>query len=1270
MPIKYYKTLPFFFFLPIISLNLNTPAQNFLIKKYSVDNGLPDNRVNDIAQDSAGRIWIATRTGIASYDGVNWTKHGKEAGIPQSEFIRIKIDEEGTIWFLPPYFSHNPIFYYKNSKWYSLMIGNEIAAQSFILKSLDVKNGNNGLEIAISTITKGVIRFKDYKWNRITRKDGILSDTVTQAIYFDNKLVIASLKGLSLLDENNEVTNITFDKYGIDSKILALRDYKSTATGANKLLLLGLNWIGELTEGRLNILSKEINLPFVGINDFYCINYNNAGDIFCGNPARVFYYNNKNDTTSVIVIDDPSSNKGINSILIDYEENIWLAGLRGIYKYRISPFKNYHKKDGLLENEVTAISEFNSGQFVFGHNYGISIMSNDRIKTISFAKPSEDGRLIRVMDIYHDKKKDNIYFTSFKNGIALLSTNQKLKWYRDENIFHYFSIFGLDHTKLYLSAYGGLYVLGSFFNIHKFSPNLDILIRKGLFVNDSLFFLATSKGLIKWESGKITEYLTDNTDADDLFSIYNDNQYGLLIGSVRGLYRLENDKLVKFNFDDNQINESIYFIIKDKKQNIWLGTNNGVLRWDGSKLTRFNKADGLSGNETNRAAGFVDSKGNVWIGTDEGLSLFVGNETDYSEMKPRLFLLDIQDDNNNSFSPYKALAFSPNNNTLTFRYRGLSFIEESQNVYEVQLSKLNSNWSEKFATIYPYSKFINLSPGDYRFSVRYKNSKGFWSEWKQSAVITIDKHFYQQPFFIFSTLLILLFLLYHLYDFVQQKKYTIKLEKAVQSRTAELKKKQTELITSIKRYKGIVDSQTDLVIRVDPNGNFTFVNDAFCNLFGKSRESLIGTSLFTFIHPDDYYRAIEEAKKLEYPPHRIKIELRASTINGIRWYSWEDYAFFDENKKLIEVQGVGRDITIQKEIETELEKRVRERTSELQSLIQQSPLGILIFNSDGYLINFNESANKLFGNLNDYLQPDKSFNIFQDEFLLQNNYQNRLRELLSGNSQLITNRIHINNSVNTLYANLYSHYLIYRLYSVGFENQKNIIVLLLEDVTDLQKSEENAKKLSEEKLRITTINKTIEAERERITKELHDGVGQMLTAAKLKLDIFSLKTDADKKGINETIDILIGAGDEIRRIINDLKPSDVENFGLVSSIKMICKKIQEISEIKMHCNVQSSIQLKNKADEVIVYRIIQEALNNIIKHSNCKNAGIDLIQNGKLVKINIWDDGIGFSEVDYNNQSLGFGIKNMISRAKLLNAQINFASSKNGASINIKIPVE
>ncbi len=134
-----------------------------------------------------------------------------------------------------------------------------------------------------------------------------------------------------------------------------------------------------------------------------------------------------------------------------------------------------------------------------------------------------------------------------------------------------------------------------------------------------------------------------------------------------------------------------------------------------------------------------------------------------------------------------------------------------------------------------------------------------------------------------------------------------------------------KLKESEERYRGVVESQQEMIVRVNQNGQFTFVNGAYCRMFGKTKEDLLGTSFQPLIHEDDIEQTMKEMKKLESPPYRVYLEQRAKTAFGWRWISWEDYAIRNEYGQIIEVQGIGRDITERKETEKKLEKNLQQQ---------------------------------------------------------------------------------------------------------------------------------------------------------------------------------------------------------------------------------------------------------------------------------------------------------------------------------------------------------
>jgi PAS domain S-box-containing protein len=155
----------------------------------------------------------------------------------------------------------------------------------------------------------------------------------------------------------------------------------------------------------------------------------------------------------------------------------------------------------------------------------------------------------------------------------------------------------------------------------------------------------------------------------------------------------------------------------------------------------------------------------------------------------------------------------------------------------------------------------------------------------------------------------------------------------------ERKQAEDALRESEDRYRRVVEDQTEFIVRWQPNGVRTFVNDSYCRYFGKSHDELIGSSFFPLITEEDRERVIKRIEALtpESPvstaDHRV---IRADGSTG--WNQWTDRALFDEEGQLVEFQSVGRDITERKQAEDELrrhrdhlEEMVAARTSELET---------------------------------------------------------------------------------------------------------------------------------------------------------------------------------------------------------------------------------------------------------------------------------------------------------------------------------------------------
>jgi two-component system sensor histidine kinase DegS len=211
-----------------------------------------------------------------------------------------------------------------------------------------------------------------------------------------------------------------------------------------------------------------------------------------------------------------------------------------------------------------------------------------------------------------------------------------------------------------------------------------------------------------------------------------------------------------------------------------------------------------------------------------------------------------------------------------------------------------------------------------------------------------------------------------------------------------------------------------------------------------------------------------------------------------------------------------------------------------------------------------------------------------------------------------------------------------------------------------------------EKMKTLSLIEGQEKERLRISREIHDGIGQMITAIKLScesIDTASINSQEDKEKFGYTKSLIQEVITELRQVSSDLSPTFLYDYGLFSAVNQLVINVSKISSINIKLN--SNIQ-KNRFQslvEITLYRIIQEAINNTLKHSQAKNLKINLILDAEFLELAIEDDGIGFNLTA--NSKTGNGLNNISSRSNLIGAHSSIiASPGKGFKINIQIPID
>lgn len=193
-----------------------------------------------------------------------------------------------------------------------------------------------------------------------------------------------------------------------------------------------------------------------------------------------------------------------------------------------------------------------------------------------------------------------------------------------------------------------------------------------------------------------------------------------------------------------------------------------------------------------------------------------------------------------------------------------------------------------------------------------------------------------------------------------------------------------------------------------------------------------------------------------------------------------------------------------------------------------------------------------------------------------------------------------------------------------------------------------------------------EKERRRIAQELHDGLNGDLSAIKYRLSTLeeSGLSAIDTENLTKVINMIDESCAQVRSISHNLMPSSILDYGLIETVKEYCIKINNSDSFKIEFQTFGNYISLSKKTETVIYRIIQELVTNILKHSKATEAMIQFNYREDELFITVEDNGIGF---DKNTISNGIGHKNIKTRIDFLNAQLDVDSSSAGTSYTISI---
>jgi PAS domain S-box-containing protein len=453
---------------------------------------------------------------------------------------------------------------------------------------------------------------------------------------------------------------------------------------------------------------------------------------------------------------------------------------------------------------------------------------------------------------------------------------------------------------------------------------------------------------------------------------------------------------------------------------------------------------------------------------------------------------------------------------------------------------------------------------------------------------------------------------------------------------------------------------------VDEDGNILLVNDSFCKIFQMEKEKLLGKPFSIVYDKDEQEDAL---KTFQRDIHNNKIKTlfeRENTLwNGRKaWFEFSNsfLTLPDENRITL---SIVKEISERKKSEIEL----RESESKYKMLFNNANDAVFVTQlsdekSYGDFIEVNEIACKRLGyTKEEFLQLSPSAIVSQkniDDFNL--NMERLLKE-----GHVIYDLVHRAKDKKLIPVEINSH--------LFFYNEKPTVLSIARDITERKQAEEKLRRTSKLLRELATHLQSVrEEERTMIAQEIHDELGQVLTALKIQVSLLANKLNSDqeplKHKINSLLDMIDASVESVQKISAKLRPGILDELGLIAAIEWQTEEFEKLTSIKCSLVLPKEELLLEKDKSTAIFRIFQESLTNIARHSLATKAKISLLNHQSNIYLEIQDNGKGITQ-DQIRAFKSLGIHGMEERAMVFGGQVYIEGiAGKGTTVKVEIPID
>lgn len=476
-----------------------------------------------------------------------------------------------------------------------------------------------------------------------------------------------------------------------------------------------------------------------------------------------------------------------------------------------------------------------------------------------------------------------------------------------------------------------------------------------------------------------------------------------------------------------------------------------------------------------------------------------------------------------------------------------------------------------------------------------------------------------------------------------------------------------QLVKSEQFYRMLIADSLDLTLLLNPDGEITFASPAVKRILGYLEEDILGTNAFQYIHPEDLGWALQSFEREVAENPEIKfIVVRVLKKNG----EWLPCMVRGHNllaNPAINAIAVFIHDDTPRRMATQALKESEKR---FRTLIRDLQIGVLLQNAEGKIEMTNSALCKMFGLSEETIVGEKIWELFADV-----THEDGRAFLQSERPALVA--VRTKDLVKDVVMGVWHTQKKERIWILVsadpiLDDHGNVVhvVSSAADITERKKLERKSfsEKMGHQRQLAQATIEGQEKERLEIGKELHDNIGQQLTTIKLFLDL--AKTTADEKTghmVNQALRGITDVINEVRSMSRSLVPPTLKDLGLIDSINDLIDSFRSTQSLAIeldYFDFDEDQLPENK--KLALYRIIQEQLNNIVKHANARHVSIILRLTPGNILLQIKDDGKGF---EITKIKRGLGITNMNNRAEIFGGNVLLTSAPGeGCEVNVCLP--